>query len=74
MMVDMVNSWQFAYAWGIIDGCHIPIKCLPDGAIAKKKYHNFKNLYSIILMAILDSHSRFIWGSCGYSVNSHGIL
>ena len=36
-----------------IDGCHIPICCLPGGAEEAKEFHNFKNFYSIVLMAFI---------------------
>lgn len=52
---DMNNRWQFPFCWAAIDGCHIPIKCPPGGAEACKEYHNFKNFYSIVLMAMVDS-------------------
>ena len=70
-MQDMNNIWQFPFCWAAIDGCHIPIKCPPGGAEASKEYHNFKNFYSIVLMAMVDSRYRFIWGSCGCPGNSH---
>lgn len=70
-MLDMEELWQFPCCWGAIDGCHIPIKCPTGGLEACKEYHNFKNFYSIVLMAIVDSHYRFVWGSCGFPGNSH---
>ena len=70
-MVEMEQMWQFPCCWGAIDGCHIPLKCPPGGLESCKEYHNFKNFYSLVLMAIVDSHYRFIWGSCGYPGNSH---
>ena len=73
-MVDMEEMWQFPCCWAAIDGCHIPIKCPPGGLEANKEYHNFKNFYSIVLMAMVDSHYRFIWGSCGYPGNSHDAI
>ena len=57
--------------WGAIDGCHIPIQCPPGGLKACKEYHNFKNFYSIVLMAIVDAQDRFIWASVGFPGNSH---
>ena len=53
---------------GSNDGCHIPIKCPPGGLEACKEYHNF---YSIVLMGLLDSHYKFVWGSCEFPGNSH---
>jgi hypothetical protein len=71
-LIDSMNSmWQFPFCWGALDGCHIPIKCPPGGAEACKEYHNFKNFYSVVLMAMVDSRYRFLWGSCGFPENSH---
>ena len=65
-ILDMEEMWQFPCCWAAIDGCHLPLKCPPGGLESSKEYHNFKNFYSIVLMALVDSHYRFIWGSCGY--------
>ena len=73
-MVEMESLWQFPCCFGAIDGCHIPIKCPSGGREANKEYHNFKNFYSIVLMAIVDAKYRFIWASCGYPGNSHDSL
>ena len=71
-LIDSMNSmWQFPFCWGALDGCHIPIKCPPGGAEACKEYHNFKNFYSVVLMAMVESRYRFLWGSCGFPENSH---
>ena len=70
-VLDMEQLWQFPYAWGAIDGCHLPLKCPAGGAESRKEYHNFKNFYSIVLMAIVDAKYRFIWASCGFPGNSH---
>ena len=70
-IVDMEEFWQFPCTWAALDGCHIPMKCPPGGLAACKEYHNFKNFYSIVLMALVDSNYRFIWGSCGFPGNSH---
>ena len=70
-MVDMEELWQFPYCWAAVDGCHIPIKCPPGGLESCKEYHNFKNFYSVVLMAFVDAKYRFIWASCGFPGNSH---
>ena len=70
-MLDMEEFWQFPCCWAAVDGCHIPLKCPPGGLEACKEYHNFKNFYSVVLMGMVDSHYRFVWGSCGYPGNSH---
>lgn len=71
VMVDMNQLWQFPWCWGAIDGCHIPIQCPPGGEEACKEYHNFKNFFSIVMMAIVDAAARFMWVSVGFPGNSH---
>ena len=73
-MKEMNDKWQFPFYWAAIDGCHIPIKCPPGGAASCREYHNFKNVYSVVLMAMIDSRYRFIWGSCGFPGNSHDAI
>mgnify|MGYP000025959939 FL=1 len=73
-ILDMEELWQFPCCWAAIDGCHIPIKCPPGGLESCKEFHNFKNFYSIILMAMVDSKNRFVWGSCGFPGNSHDAI
>ena len=65
-MEDMNNRWQYPFYWAAIDGCHTSIKCPPGGAETCKEYHNFKNFYSIVLMARVNLSYKFIWGSCGF--------
>ena len=36
-----------------------------------KQYHNFKNFYSVILLALVDANYRFIWASLGAPGNTH---
>lgn len=69
-IVDMEEQWQFCCCWAAVDGCHLPIKC-PPGNFSCKEYHNFKDFYSIVLMAMVDSNYRFVWGTCGFPGNSH---
>ena len=73
-IVDMEELWQFPCCWAAIDGCHIPMRCPPGGLEACKEYHNFKNFYSIVLVALVDSQYRFVWASCGFPGNSHDAL
>ena len=70
-IIDMEQLWQFPYAWGAVDGCHLPIVCPSGGPEARKEYHNFKNFYSIVMMAIVDAKDRFVWVSIGFPGNSH---
>ena len=70
-MEEMESGWQFPCCFGALDGCHMPVKCPDDGLEACKEYHNFKNFYSIILMAAIDAKYQFIWASAGFPGNSH---
>ena len=59
-MEEMDEKWQFTCAFAAIYGCHISIKC-PAGALeSAKEYHNFKNFYSIVMMAMVDAKYRII--------------
>ena len=71
MMGEMDSEWQFPFAFSAIDGSHLPMKCPPGGPEAMKQYHNFKNFYSIILLALVDPKYRFIWASVGAPGNTH---
>ena len=54
-MVYTEEFWQFSCCWAAVDGCHISIKCPPGGLESCKEYHNFKNFYSLVLMASVDA-------------------
>ena len=70
-ILDMEEFFKFPCCWTAIGGCHIPMKCPPGGLQACKEYHNFKNFYSIVLMAMIDSHYRFVWCNCGFPGCAH---
>ena len=63
-ILDMEELWQFPCCWAAIDVCYIPIKCPPGGLESCKEFHNFKNFYSIVLMAWLiqstDSYGEVV--------------
>lgn len=61
---------DFPFGFAAVDGCHIRIKC-PPGPHASKDYHNFKNFYSIVLMALVDGRGRFLWAASGMPGNCH---
>ena len=73
-MTDFDEKWQFPCCFGAIDGCHLPIKCPKGGLESTKEYHNFKNFFSIVIMAIVDAKYRFVWASSGYPGNSHDAI
>ena len=36
-----------------------------------KQYHNFKNFYSVVLLALVGAKYRFIWSALGATGNTH---
>ena len=68
--MNMDEMRQFSFCWSAIDGCHIRVKCPSGGGEARKEYHDFKNFYSVVAMALVDSNHRFIWETCGFPGNS----
>ena len=58
-MTSFDELWQFPCSFGAVDGCHIPVKCPKGGLESAKEYHNFKNFYSIVIMAIAGTPMRF---------------
>ena len=71
MMGAVDSEWQFPFAFSAIDGSHLPMKCPPGCPKAMKQYYNFKNFYSIILLALVEPKYRFIWASVGAPDNTH---
>lgn len=69
-LAALQQSMKFPCAFAAVDGCHIRLKC-PTGEHAAKDYHNFKNFYSIILMAMVDGKGRFLWAASGMPGNCH---
>lgn len=73
-MISFEELWQFPCCFGTVDGCHIPMKCPQGGQESAKEYHNFKNFYSLVIMAMVDAKKRFIWASAGFPGNSHDAI
>ena len=72
--IDVEELWQFPLAFAAVDGCHIPIRMPSGGWESAKEFHNFKNFYSVVLMALSDLAYRFIWASVGYPGNNHDAI
>ena len=70
-MTDFEELWQFPCCIGAVDGCNLSIKCPAGGQESAKEYHNFKNFYSIVLMAVVDAKQRFTWAASDFPGNSH---
>lgn len=56
------NKWQFINCGGALDGKHIRVVPPPHTGA---QYYNYKNFYSIVLMALVDSNYEFIFVDCG---------
>lgn len=54
---DFYTRWNYPNACGAIDGKHVRIRCPPKGGSA---YFNYKNFHSIVLLAIVDAHYKYI--------------
>ena len=67
--VQQMMRFNTPFSFAALDGRHAPIKCLD--VAGRRDYHNYKNFYSIILMAMVDGKGRFIWAQAGMPGNVH---
>ena len=73
LLVESVfrQRWNFPHALGALDGSHIPIRC-PQGA--GSLFHNCKGFHSIVLLALVDGNTKFLWvgmGEAGSTSDDH---
>ena len=54
--------WNFPHALGALDGRHIPIRCPQGGG---SLFLNWKGFHSIVLLALVDGESKFLWVDMG---------
>ena len=64
LLVESVfrQRWNFPHALGALDGRHIPIRCPQGGG---NLFCNCKGFHSIVLLALMDGDSKFLWVDLG---------
>ncbi len=56
------ERWNMPHAIGALDGKHVRVKQPKDTG---SKYFNYKQFFSLILMALVDSNYQFLWIDVG---------
>lgn len=62
---DFYDKWDYPNCTGSIDGKHIRLRCL---ARSGSMFYNYKQFFSIVLLAVVDARYRFQMidvGACG---------
>lgn len=65
---EFEKRWRYPQGVGAIDGSHIRVKIPRD---LKTAYYNYKDDYSILLLAICDANYKFYYIKCGMPGRAH---
>ncbi len=65
---EFQNTWQYPNCLGSIDGKHCTVQCPGNSS---STFHNYKGNFSIVLMAVADAHSRFLFVDIGAQGSAH---
>ena len=57
IIADFYSKWNYPNVCGAIDGKHVRIRCPSRAGSA---FFNYKDFHSIVLLAIVDAHYKFI--------------
>jgi hypothetical protein len=67
------DQWNFPNCLGAVDGKHVSLKKPPHTG---SYYYNYKKIFSVVLMAVVNSHYEFIMANADINgrISDGGVL